>query len=125
HLRRHRGHHSAEARRGHAYYGIGDAVEAERPADDGRVAAEARLPESIADDRDWRRTSRGKFLAYERAAENGSDAERLEVVVGDDLAGDDVRAAVDGEQREEVGVPGEGGKRLRVRTVLLVVGIRV
>ena len=65
------------------------------------------------------------FVGDERAADDGANAERLEVVVGHHLADHDLRAALDREVREEVRVRGDAGERFGAGAVVEIVGIRV
>jgi hypothetical protein len=65
------------------------------------------------------------FLGDEGAADDRADAEGLEVVVAHNLADHDLRAALDREVGEEVGVRGEAGKGPGVRAVVEIVGVGV
>ena len=71
-----------EAPRRHANHGDRQSVHQHRPSDDGRIAAEARLPETVAEDRDGpvSRATNPRPMA-------GCDAEDGEVIVGDDQPG--------------------------------------
>jgi hypothetical protein len=67
----------------------GHAVQRERLADDIGIAAEAALPEAVADDRDRRGLE--IFVGMERAPAREVGAEKREVIAGDDLKNDLLR----------------------------------
>ena len=71
--------------RRHADNGEGGAVESDDLAGDAGVAAEALLPQLMADDRD-RRRSGPIFRRVERAPERSLDAEQREIGRSDNLA---------------------------------------
>ena len=78
------------------------AVEHDRPADHGRVAAEAALPGAVAENRHGRRRLRVLFRR-EQPAERGADAEHRQQVRGDPDGADTLGRAVAG----QVGVGAE------------------
>ncbi len=83
-------------RRHHADDGDAAAVELNGAADDGRIAGEAALPETVAQDRD-RVVSLRTFIVGERAPDQRRDAERREEVGRDVHADDFFRRARSGQ----------------------------
>src|SRR5213078_1961742 len=72
---------------GDADDGVHDAVEALRLAHNLRIAAEAPLPQLVADHGDGMRALPLIFAGKEAAAEHGRNADGVEVVGGNDAAG--------------------------------------
>jgi hypothetical protein len=75
----------------HADDGVGAGVERDGRSHDGRVSAEAALPQTMAEERDRVRAGSGIFFRKERPADSGPDPQNREVVGSDDLTGDALR----------------------------------
>ena len=86
----------AETRRHDADDRDGTAVDLDGPPDDGRIAAEAALPEAVAEDHDLI-VPVGTFVGREGAAEHRRDAEGREEARHDELRDELLRPAVAGE----------------------------
>src|SRR5690348_10853165 len=82
----------------HADDGERHSVEALRLADDVRIAIEHVLPESIADDDDRIGVAASVLAGFESAAHNRADAERFEIIRGNDASGYALRAAANAER---------------------------
>ncbi len=81
-----------------------DAFDAQVAADDGRILAQLRLPEIVADDDDGVATGDFTLFGQKAAAQDGLYAEIAEEIVAGDYAGNYLRQGLSG------GCDAEGGK---------------
>src|ERR1041384_4968798 len=82
------------ARRAHAHYGHGVAIEQQFLVQDAGIAGEARSPVVVGEDDYWMRPWQPVVVRSEAAAQDGLDAQSVEPGAGDEFGLSAVAAAV-------------------------------
>ena len=83
-----------EIGRGHADYAVGQAVEANRFANDGGIGSESQLPSAVAEHSVRAGTRMQVIVLVEYAAHGGLDAQRVEVVARGEVSPNALRTTI-------------------------------